>query len=92
MMPLRTRLLPIIGLMAGAPICAEYLQAYLPDTVVDGGLGLRRLTAQTAADNLPSNRVLERTGFTVFGRERAVDSLPDGRWGDLLHWERLSSL
>ncbi|MCE1180330.1 MAG: hypothetical protein LWW86_15055 [Micrococcales bacterium] len=32
MKPLRTRLLPIIGLMLGAPICAEYLQAYLPDT------------------------------------------------------------
>ncbi|MGH3472468.1 MAG: GNAT family N-acetyltransferase, partial [Nocardioidaceae bacterium] len=35
----------------------------------DGGLGLRRLVAFTAADNVASNRVLEKTGFAVTGRE-----------------------
>jgi RimJ/RimL family protein N-acetyltransferase len=57
--------------------------------VSEGGLGLRRLVAETAADNVASNRVLESVGFTPFGRERAVDPLPDGTWGDGLHWELL---
>lgn len=29
---LRTRILPVLGLIVGAPVCAEYLQAYLPTT------------------------------------------------------------
>ena len=32
MRPLRSRIIPILGLMLGAPVCAEYLQAYLPET------------------------------------------------------------
>ena len=55
----------------------------------DGGLGLRRLVAETAADNTASNRVLESNGFVPFGREHAVDELTEGGWGDGLHWERL---
>jgi RimJ/RimL family protein N-acetyltransferase len=55
----------------------------------EGGLGLRRLVAETAADNVASNRILESVGFTLFGREHAVDPLPDGRYGDGLHWELL---
>ncbi|MEO7131096.1 MAG: GNAT family N-acetyltransferase [Dermatophilaceae bacterium] len=55
----------------------------------DGGLGLRRLVAETAADNLASNRVLESVGFAPFGREHAVDALPDGTYADALHWELL---
>lgn len=31
-LPLRQRLLPVCAVMMGAPVCAEYLQAYLPDT------------------------------------------------------------
>lgn len=54
-----------------------------------GGLGMRRLVAETAADNAASNRVLESLGFTVYGREHAVDKLPDGSFGDGLHWELL---
>jgi RimJ/RimL family protein N-acetyltransferase len=57
--------------------------------VAEGGLGLRRLVAETAADNVASNRVLEALGFVPFGREHAVDALPDGTWGDGLHWELL---
>lgn len=55
-----------------------------------GGLGLRRLVAETAADNVASNAVLRAVGFTEFGRERATDALPDGTYGDALHWELLS--
>jgi RimJ/RimL family protein N-acetyltransferase len=52
-----------------------------------GGMGLRRLVAATAADNHASNRVLETNGFRVWGRERLVDELEDGTYGDALHWE-----
>jgi RimJ/RimL family protein N-acetyltransferase len=54
-----------------------------------GGLGLRRLVAETAADNAASNGVLEANGFAVWGREHLVDELPDGSYGDGLHWELL---
>ena len=55
----------------------------------DGGLGLRRLVAETAADNAASNGVLRAVGFTEFGREHATDPLPDGTYADALHWELL---
>jgi RimJ/RimL family protein N-acetyltransferase len=55
----------------------------------DGGLGMRRLVAQTAEDNVASNKVLDRLGFTIWGRETAADVLPGGRAVDALHWERL---
>ena len=51
--------------------------------------GLRRLVAETAADNEASNRVLAGAGFTVWGREEAADA-PDGSVGPALHWERLA--
>lgn len=54
-----------------------------------GGLGLRRLVAETAADNAASNRVLEANGFVAFGREHHVDLLADGTYQDGLHWELL---
>lgn len=55
--------------------------------VTAGGLGMRRVVAQTAADNAASNHILESLGFEVFGREHAVDRLPGGAYGDGLHWE-----
>ncbi|MBM6404396.1 GNAT family N-acetyltransferase [Phycicoccus sp. CSK15P-2] len=55
----------------------------------DGGLGLRRLVAQTAEDNRPSNRVLDALRFDIWGRESAADVLPDGRTVESLHWELL---
>lgn len=55
----------------------------------DGGLGLRRLTAQTAEDNIGSNAVLDAVGFEIWGRETAADVLPGGRTVDSLHWELL---
>lgn len=57
--------------------------------VGEGGFGLRRLVAETAADNAASNRVLERAGFTPWGREEAADA-PDGSVGPAIHWERLA--
>lgn len=59
--------------------------AFAPRAV--GGLGARRLVAQTAEDNVGSNRVLDGLGFTIWGRESAADLLPDGRAVDALHWE-----
>jgi RimJ/RimL family protein N-acetyltransferase len=55
----------------------------------DGGLGLRRLVAETAADNAASNAVLRAVGFAEFGREHATDELADGTLVDGLHWELL---
>ncbi|MGL4174631.1 MAG: GNAT family N-acetyltransferase [Dermatophilaceae bacterium] len=55
----------------------------------DGGMGMRRLVARTAEDNVGSNRVLDNLGFTIWGRETAADLLPDGRVVDQLHWELL---
>jgi RimJ/RimL family protein N-acetyltransferase len=54
-----------------------------------GGLGVRRLVAETAADNEASNAVLRSAGFVTFGREHAVDLLEGGGWGDGLYWELL---
>lgn len=59
--------------------------------VAADGLGMRRVVAETAADNVASNRTLEVLGFTVFGREHAVDPLAEGGYGDGLHWELLDS-
>lgn len=56
-------------------------------STAEGGLGVRRLVAETAADNEASNAVLRSVGFVEFGREHAVDRLADGSWGDGLHWE-----
>ena len=56
--------------------------------VADGGLGLRRLVAVTAADNTASNTVLERCGFTRWGHE-ATATAPDGSVGPADHWERV---
>ena len=47
-----------------------------------GGLGMRRLVAQTAEDNVASNTVLDRLGFTIWGREtrgRRAARRPGGR-------------
>ena len=69
----------------GAAVLVEH--AFAPRTA--GGLGMRRLVAQTAEDNAASNAVLDRLGFTIWGRESAADVLPDGRAVDALHWELL---
>lgn len=54
----------------------------------EGGMGLRRLMAETAADNAASNAILESVGFTKWGHEAAADA-PDGSIGPADHWELL---
>jgi RimJ/RimL family protein N-acetyltransferase len=73
--------------VAGAGARALVAHAFAPRA--GGGLGLRRLVAQTADDNAASNAVLDRLGFTIWGRETAADVLPGGRSVDALHWELL---
>ena len=53
------------------------------------GLGLRRLVAETAADNVASNKILESLGFTRWGVEDAATA-PDNSIGPAAHWELLS--
>ncbi|KRE43666.1 GNAT family N-acetyltransferase [Knoellia sp. Soil729] len=53
-----------------------------------GGLGLRRLVAETAADNTASNAILKAVGFTRWGHEEAATA-PDGSVGPADHWELL---
>ncbi len=56
----------------------------------DGGLGLHRLTAYAAMDNLASHRILERAGFTRFGIEHSSTLLPDGSYIDTAAYEQLA--
>jgi RimJ/RimL family protein N-acetyltransferase len=72
-----------------ASTAARLAVAHALRPIAEGGLGLRRLVAETAADNAASNGVLRGCGFREFGREHAVDELADGSWGDGLHWELL---
>lgn len=53
-----------------------------------GGLGLRRLVAETASDNAASNAVLEAVGFSLWGHEDEATA-PDGSVGPADHWELL---
>ncbi len=71
---------------AAARALAEH--ALAPRT--EGGMGLRRLVAQTSEDNVASNRVLDTVGFTIWGTETAADALPGGLTVDALHWELLA--
>ena len=68
---------------------ARMAVAHALRTREEGGLGLRRLVAETAADNEASNAVLRSNGFVTFGREHAVDLHSDGSYGDGLYWELL---
>ena len=55
----------------------------------DGGLGLRRLTVLHAEGNTGSQRVIERNGFTLVGRERKQARLRDGSRVDHLAYDLL---
>jgi [ribosomal protein S5]-alanine N-acetyltransferase len=58
-------------------------------TVAFGELGLHRVEAGTAVDNLASQRVLEHNGFTRVGLLRR-HLLLQGEWVDHYLWERLA--
>ncbi|MFF4579969.1 GNAT family N-acetyltransferase [Streptomyces sp. NPDC001389] len=51
-------------------------------------LGLHRAEASTRLENLPSQQVLRRNGFSPYGVAHS-SILLDGRWRDGLLWERL---
>ncbi|HMM96969.1 GNAT family N-acetyltransferase [Phycicoccus sp.] len=72
-----------------ATAAARAVAAHALAPRVDGGMGMRRLVAQTAEDNIGSNAVLDALGFEIWGRETEADVLPDGRTVESLHWERL---
>ncbi|CAN7145976.1 GNAT family N-acetyltransferase [Knoellia sp. LjRoot47] len=54
-----------------------------------GGMGLRRLVAETAADNAASNAILTAVGFTRWGHEEAATA-PDGSVGPADHWDLIN--
>jgi RimJ/RimL family protein N-acetyltransferase len=62
--------------------------AFVPEE--DGGLGLRRLELLTDATNAASQRVAERAGFTLVGRERASTRRRDGSLADQLRYDLLA--
>ena len=72
-----------------ATAAARLVAAHALAPRADGGMGMRRLVAQTAEDNIGSNAVLDALGFEIWGRETAADVLPGGRTVESLHWERL---
>jgi RimJ/RimL family protein N-acetyltransferase len=63
--------------------------AYIP--MEDGGLGLRRLTADACATNEGSMRVLERSGFLRIGRSRQSTLRGDDKWMDTHLYDQLIS-
>lgn len=66
---------------------SEAVARVLP--IAFGELALWRLEAVVRPGNLASARVLEKNGFRCWGRSRLSVEL-QGRWHDLLHFERLS--
>ncbi len=56
-----------------------------------GELGLHRVEAGTLPDNLASQRVLEKNGFTRIGISRE-HLLVDGEWRDHVLFERLADV
>ena len=61
--------------------------AFIP--MEDGGLGLRRLTADACATNEGSMRVLERAGFLRIGRTRKSTLRGDDKWMDTHIYDQL---
>ncbi|HLV75834.1 [SSU ribosomal protein S5P]-alanine acetyltransferase [Actinomadura hallensis] len=72
---------------AGRGVATEALRQALD--VAFGPLRLHRVEAFTRVDNLASQRVLERNGFTRVGTARRHIHL-DGRWHDEHLFERLA--
>lgn len=58
--------------------------------VMTDDLGLHRAEASTNLNNLPSQRVLRRNGFTPYGVAHS-SLLLNGTWQDALLWERILS-
>jgi ribosomal-protein-alanine N-acetyltransferase len=56
--------------------------------VMTDELGLHRAEASTNLENVPSQRVLRRNGFSAYGVAHS-SILLNGRWQDGLLWERI---
>ncbi|XVX19284.1 GNAT family N-acetyltransferase [Actinomycetota bacterium] len=69
-----------------ATIAARLASEYALRPEAEGGMGLRRLVALTVGDNSASARVLERVGFSQWGREPGCCLRADGSADDALHW------
>lgn len=63
--------------------------ALMPEDV--GGLGLERVALRAAEGNVTSQRVAQRAGFTLVGRDRAAERLRDGTARDFLRYDRLAT-
>jgi RimJ/RimL family protein N-acetyltransferase len=74
------------GAISGA--CRMLVRHAFIDTE-DGGMGLRRLTANVAVTNEDSQRVAERAGFVRIGLERKSTLLADGSWVDAVLYDML---
>ncbi|TDC56144.1 N-acetyltransferase [Actinomadura sp. KC345] len=72
---------------AGRGVATEAVRQALD--VAFGALRLHRVEAFTRVDNIPSQRVLERNGFTAVGTARRHIHL-EGRWHDERLFERLA--
>ncbi len=59
--------------------------------VADGGLGLGRVRAVAAEENLASRRVIEKSGMTYQGRERCLVRVQDGVLADAAIYDNLAS-
>lgn len=57
----------------------------------DGGLGLARVLLRVAEGNTASQRVAERAGFTLVGRDRQAELLRDATVADFLRYDLLAS-
>jgi RimJ/RimL family protein N-acetyltransferase len=75
------------GLMVEA--CRLLVRHAFIDTE-DGGLGMRRLTANVAVDNPASQRVVQRAGFVQIGVERRSTLLGDGSYVDAVLYDQLA--
>lgn len=58
--------------------------AFAPEA--EGGRGLRKLSALTVGDNDASAAVMQRLGFTEWGREPQFCARADGTYDDARHW------
>ncbi|MBK7722821.1 MAG: GNAT family N-acetyltransferase [Austwickia sp.] len=72
-----------------AAVRAVLAHAFAP--AQSGGLGLRRIRAESDVTNLPSLRVLAASGFTTSGLARRERRAPDGREADIIGHEVLAA-
>lgn len=87
---------PFLSANLGYWVCASQIGRGVATAAVDevvretfGSLGLHRLEAATLLDNLPSQRVLAKAGFTEIGVAPAYLRIA-GEWRDHLLFQRVT--